>query len=89
MVTPQAASRSTSFSRGLVLQKEKVEGVTTDLDPVKKHLEESSGQFPTGADLFSNYGVAHIFDPGSLCKLAGSTIVCTKLVRHVVSKKTL
>ena len=30
----------------------KIEGVTTDLDPVRKHLEESSGQFRQGLTCF-------------------------------------
>ena len=40
------------FFPGLALQKKKVEGVTKDLDPVRKHLEESSRQFRQGLTCF-------------------------------------
>ena len=52
MVTPPVPSRSKSVSRDLSFRKKKVEGVTKDLDPVRKHLEESSSQFRQGLTCF-------------------------------------
>ena len=53
---------------GLVLHK------TVDLDTVRKVLEDPSTDFRRGMIRFLVVAFAHIFDPPSLYKLAGSTI---------------
>ena len=70
---------------GTCLSTSKIEGVTTDLDPVRKHLEESSGQFRQGLTCFLIL-VLHTYLTRQTCEsLPGQRFLLNKLVHHVGS----